>query len=80
MKLTNCPVCQQQASPKAKACPSCGHPIRKPESATQLFFGIVFLAAMLLMTLDFATGKGNQIFEALMAILAVNCAAVIARD
>lgn len=80
MKLTNCPACQQQVSPKAKGCPSCGHPIRKPEVGVQLFFGIVFLAAMLLLTLDFATGRGSPVFQALMAILAVNCAMVIAQD
>lgn len=80
MKLTNCPACEQQTSPMAKACPSCGHPIRKSERGVQLFFGIVFLAAMLLLTMDFATGRGNSVFQALMAILAVNCAMVISKD
>jgi len=78
MQLTNCPVCRQQASPKAKACPSCGHPIAAEPRGVQLFFGLIFLGALTVAALQFAAPGGNPILASLLGIIAMQAAAQIA--
>ena len=62
MQLTKCPVCQQQVSPMASNCPSCGHPTpaEKPSAWFRLsmqmpsmFYGMVFLGCGLASGLGF---------------------------
>ena len=52
MQLTKCPVCQQQVSPMASNCPSCGHPqpqelptawVKLSMQMPPVFYGMVFM-------------------------------------
>jgi len=79
MQLTKCPLCQQQVSPRAKACPACGHPINATPSGVQLFFAIVFLVAMAAAAMQFAIPGGNAILAALLGIIAMQAAGQISK-
>jgi hypothetical protein len=50
MDVTTCECCKGLISPKAKACPHCGHPVGKKASETahgRFAWGVVFLLSVL---------------------------------
>jgi hypothetical protein len=80
MQLINCPACRQQISRRAKACPSCGHPITKQPPGVQLFFAVVFLASLVAIALQFALPGGNAIVAALLGVITMQAAAQLAKS
>jgi hypothetical protein len=80
MQLINCPACRQQTSRRAKACPSCGHPVTTQPPGVQLFFAVVFLASLAATASQFALPSGNAILAALLGVIAMQAAAQLAKS
>ena len=57
-KMTECKVCGESISTKAKACPKCGAPIKKPIYKRWWFIAII--AVLLLMILIGSCSKGGS--------------------